>query len=132
MEYQERNKQPAKFVHSGLRRRGTLGDETPLVDVCKEKLYVGDIVIDLNRFGIIGGLTVVVSDQYTSTSNGFEVEHVAKKGDISYFVMGFRGVDFPNIDNKRPRDLEIKKVKSFKDVVDGEKWTDYGFNYRAD
>lgn len=132
MEYQERNKQPAKFVYSGLRRRGTLGDETPLVDVYKEKLYVGDIVIYLKRFGIIGGLTVVVSDEFISTSSGFEVEHNTKKGEINYFVMGFKSVDFTNTFNKRPRDLEIKKVKSFKDVVDGEKWTDYGFNYMAD
>ena len=124
---------PAVFVYSGVCRQGTLGMETSLNDVTGEKLYVGDIVMTstIDEFGICSnnGLTVVVSDEFRSVNNGKETEYIPKEGQIEYFVMGIKNVDFMNADSEK---WIVKKLKSFKDVVNGEKWTDFGFNYKAD
>lgn len=124
---------PAVFVYSGVCRQGTLGMETPLEDVTGEKLYVGDIVITstIDEFGICSnnGLTVVVSDEFRSVNNGKEIEYIPKEGQIEYFVMGIKSIDFMNVDSGK---WIVKRLKSFKDVVNGEKWTDFGFNYKVD
>ena len=124
---------PAVFVYSGVCRQGTLGMETSLNDVTGEKLYVGDIVMasTIDKSGICSnnGLTVVVSDEFRSVNNGKETEYIPKEGQIEYFVMGIKNVDFMNADSEK---WIVKKLKSFKDVVNGEKWTDFGFNYKAD
>jgi hypothetical protein len=120
------------YVYSGKVREGLCGDATPLVDVDGKPLFVGDIVIPstIDEFGICynTGLSVVVSDRYTSYSNG---SHVEKEGEIEYFVMGIKSVNFMNkpAQDQYQKEWMVKKVKSYEDVVDGEHWKDYGFNF---
>ena len=120
---------PAVFVLSGNCRIGDVGEETPLKDFTGKDLFVGDIVIlsTIDKYGICDncGLSVVCSDKWTSYVNG---THVAKKGEITHFIMGIKNVDFMGSDSEK---WIVKRVKSFEDVIAGEKWKDYGFNYAA-
>lgn len=117
------------FVYSGKCRQGDVGEPTSLKDFTGADLFVGDIVIisTIDEFGICSnnGLTVVVSDKYTTYSNG---EHRIKEGEVEHFVMGIKSVDFMGKDAEK---WIVKRVKSFKDVIVGEHWTDYGFSYGA-
>lgn len=99
-------------------------------DYMGESLHTGDIVMVWHGEFIgtesecwypSGGLTVVVSDQYQSFSNG----SVVQKDDAPEpFVMGIKtcGFDDP--------EWQIHIVKKFRDVVDGEHWPAYGFSYK--
>ncbi len=125
----QENKKPT-FVLSGKCRIGDIGEPTPLKDISNNDLFVGDIVITsvIDEFGICNncGLSVVCSDKWTSYSNG---EHIAKEGDIEYFVMGIKNIDFMGRDSNK---WMVQRVKSFNDVIVGEHWEDYGFSYVAD
>jgi len=115
------------FVLSGKCRIGDVGEKTPLVDCHGKPLFVGDIVATFTKEHELGvcyfsGLTAVVSDKWTSYSDG---THKQKQGDIDYFVMGIKGVDFMQEDSL----WQVQKVKSFEDVVSGENWKEFGFNY---
>lgn len=119
----------AAFVLSGKCRIGDVGEETKLEDITGEKLYVGDIVITstIDEMGVCNnnGLTVVCSDKWTSYSDG---THKAKPN-YEHFVMGIKNVDFMGKDRDK---WMVKRVKSHKDVIVGEKWKDFGFSYVAD
>lgn len=121
--------QTAAFILSGESRIGDVGEATLLKDFTDKDLFVGDIVIvsTIDSMGIYDnyGLSVVCSDKWTSYSDG---THVAKEGNIEYFVMGIKNVDFMGKDSER---WIVKRVKSFKDVIAGEHWEDYGFSYVA-
>ena len=95
----------------GDRKLGDCGEATPLIDLFGKDLFVGDIVISFleGEYGVYR-LSVVVKD------------------DIEYYVMGLRGVDFMDNENK----WRIKKVKDFSEVVEGEKWKAIGFNYKLE
>lgn len=117
----------AVYVYSGECKLGKVGDPTALKDFAQQDLFVGDIVITstIDKYGICynNGLSVVVSDEYNN-------ELVAKENwGNSHFVMGIKDVDFMGKDSET---WIVKRVKSFKDVIVGENWSDYGFNYRAD
>lgn len=103
-----------KYVFSGLVKIGNVGEMTPLRDSTHLNLFVGDIVIisTIDSHGICNncGLSVVVSDE-----------------DQVYFIMGIKKVDFMGKDSEN---WIVKRVKSFKDVISGEHWKDYGFNYQ--
>ena len=118
------------YVYSGKCRQGECGKNTSLKDVNGDSLFVGDIVItstiDGNGICSNNELTVVVSDKYTTYSNGI---HKSKENDIIYFVMGIKNVDFMGKDKE---EWIVKKVKSFSDVIDGEHWREYGFNYKQE
>lgn len=119
----------AVFILSGKCRIGDVGEATPLKDITGKGLFVGDIVIvsTIDSMGICDnhGLSVVCSDKWTSYSDG---THVAKEGDIEYFVMGIKNVDFMGKDSEK---WIVKRVKSFEDIIAGEHWKDYGFSYAA-
>lgn len=70
------------------------------------------------------GLSVVVSDMYESYADG--THSVVNQPGVC-FVMGIRNIDFMGEDSEN---WMVKKVKSHKDVIDGEHWTAYGFNYK--
>lgn len=114
------------FVYSGKCKLGQVGEPTSLKDFTGEDLFVGDIVITscVDDFGICSnnGLTVVVSDEYNNKL--IAEEHWGN----SHFVMGIKSVDFMGKDAEK---WIVKRVKSFKDVVVGEHWRDYGFSYGA-
>jgi len=117
----------ALYVYSGECKLGKIGELTALKDFTQQDLFVGDIVITstIDKYGICynNGLTVVVSDEY---NNKLVSEENWGNG---HFVMGIKNVDFMGKDADT---WIVKRVKSFKDVIVGENWSDYGFNYRAD
>lgn len=117
------------YVYSGEYREGDVGTPTPLKDVRDKQLYVGDIVIiaNVDSFGIsfFHGLSVVVSTKWTSYING---THELNEKPEEFFIMGIKDVDFMKEDSG----WYIRKVKSYKDVIDGEHWSDFGFNYREE
>jgi hypothetical protein len=119
----------AAFILSGKCRIGDVGEPTMLKDFTGKELFVGDIVIvsTIDSMGICDnyGLSVVCSDKWTSYSDG---THVAKGGKIEYFIMGIKNVDFMGADSEK---WIVKRVKSYKDVIAGEHWKDYGFSYVA-
>jgi len=116
-----------KYVLCGECREGNVGEATNLCDTNGSPLYVGDIVCLATKdsFGIscFYGISVVVSDRWTTYSNG---THEEKLGLITHFVMGIKDVDFMADDSE----WYVKKVKSHSDVISGEHWIDYGFSYQ--
>lgn len=111
------------LVYSGKCRLGKVGDETPFTDVRGNKLVVGDIVVIYAEDYTAEGLTVVVSDEFTTYSDG---THKIKEGPIKPFVMGIASIDL-----EKPNEWRVLKVKDAADVVDGEHWKAYGFNYSS-
>lgn len=121
------NTHKVAYIMSGNCRMGDVGEPTPLKDCMDKNLFVGDIVIVsiIDQFGINSnaGLSVVCSDKYISYIDG---THEIKTDEITYFIMGIKNVDFMNVNNKT---WLVKRIKSFEDVIVGEHWKDYGFNY---
>jgi hypothetical protein len=115
------------YIYSGECRLGICGEPTPFKDLTGADLFVGDIVLpsSIDASGICDNheLTAVVSDKFKSYSDG---THVEKEGQIEYFVMGIKGVDFMGRDSEC---WSVRKLKSFDQVVEGEVWKDYGFKY---
>ncbi len=109
-------------VYSGKCEHGLCGVETDLLDARGVSLRVGDIVVTASKdqFGIMnfGGLTVVLHDRPSLYTGG---------GEKQFFVMGIRNVDINTAD-----DWYVLRVKKWEDVLPGEHWTDYGFNYHAE
>ncbi len=107
-------------VYSGEVLTGECGKETHMIDGHGNSLRIGDIVTihHLDEWGInyCHGLSVVV-DHYPELY-----------GDAEYdkpFVMGIKKVDVNNDEN-----WFVTRVKMWEDVVDGEHWKDYGFNFK--
>lgn len=99
------------FIYSGKVNLGRCGEETHLRDCNDEPLYVGDIVITYVEGDIYAGsLTAVVKDE-----DGF-------------FVMGIKVTDFMDEDSE----WKVRKLKGWKQVIDGEKWEKFGFNYKLE
>lgn len=92
-------------------------------------LHTGDIVTihsgeylgtDAETWSLARPLTAVVADQYQSYSNG----SITLRGEShSPFVMGIKTCGFND-----PA-WRVQIVKKFSDVVEGERWTSWGFNY---
>ena len=112
----------AKYIYSGDCRIGDVGEPTELRDINEEPLFVGDIVL-IASDNTLGDLSIVCSSKWTTYTDG---KH-AEADTYENFVMGIRSVDFTN-------DLDcgwsVKRVKSYKDTVDGENWTDFKFSYK--
>lgn len=95
----------------------------------KLQLHTGDIVLvykvchadtDFEEH-IFQGMTAVVANQYKSFTDG---EVIVNKEPLLVFVMGIKGVDLST------EDWRVEIVKKYTDVVDGEHWKDFGFNYK--
>jgi hypothetical protein len=116
-----------EYVLSGNCRQGNVGERTALCDTNGSPLCVGDIVCLATKdsYGIscFYGISVVVSDRWTTYSDGTNREKV---GGITHFIMGIKDSDFMAEDSE----WYVKKVKSYSDVISGEHWIDYGFNYQ--
>lgn len=102
------------------------GIETSLIDNSSEKLKTGDIVMVAHRddsgFMILNGLSVIVSNQYTTFSDG---TIVANTYEHKPFVMGLAEVNINDDEN-----WIVKKVKGHEDALDGEHWKDFGFCFK--
>lgn len=114
------------YVYSGKCRLCDVGVETGFHDCNDVSLRTGDIVITYTEdelgFANLGVLTVVVSDQYQSYSDG---THVEKEGEVEFFVMGIKSIDINEDGTWR-----VKRLKGYESVLDGEHWPDYGFSFR--
>lgn len=125
------------YVYSGEVRSGLCGTPTGFKDMYDKPLSVGDIVVNFTIangvFESLGGMTVVVSDKYKSYTDG---THTEKDGQEEFYVMGIKTA-WPATDDAEELDWRKKrwavlKVKDHADVVDGEHWRDFGFNYKND
>ena len=107
-------------VFSGECEQGKCGLKSNIIDDNGNELRVGDIVAlatkDHNGINCFHGISVVVDDRPGLVGR-------EKKGDP--FVMGLFSIDF-NSDTT----WLIQRVKKYEDVVIGEHWTNYGFNYK--
>lgn len=113
-------------VYSGKSLMCECGLPTGIYDNQNELLFTGDIVVifTANEFGVNylpNHLTVVIQNRFITYQTGLVVpiDHPEKP-----FVMGIKDVDLAN------DDWQVVRVKSYKDVVDGEHWRAYGFNYK--
>lgn len=108
------------YIYSGNYRMGTVGTKTDIKDIDDNNLSIGDIVILFRENYSPNDLTVIVDDSFISYSDG---THVKRDGKHTSFAMGIK--------NAEPGTWMIRKVKSYKDVVDGEHWKNYGFRYSS-
>jgi len=106
-------------VYSGNCLNGKCGTKTPIIDSCDSELFVGDIVIITKIGSYHPSLTVIVNGRYTTYSDGT----IKDKGVDDFFIMGIK--------NANLNEWIIKKAKSYKDVIDGENWKAFGFNYKS-
>jgi hypothetical protein len=108
-------------IYSGECEHGLCGLKTPLIDSSEKPLFVGDIVATStkNDDGVwnFDGITVVIEDRP-------ELVGRIEKGDP--FIMGLASEDFTKHNDK----WFVFRVKSYKDVISGEHWKDFGFNYK--
>lgn len=118
------------YIYSGECRMGNCGEKTGLEDFTCKELFVGDIVMasTIDKMGICNnyGLSAVVSDRWTSYSDG---SHKEKESNIEYFVMGIKSVNFMEKDSKK---WIVKKLKDWSECINGEHWKENGFSYRKD
>ncbi|WP_395175085.1 hypothetical protein [Roseibium alexandrii] len=115
-------------IFSGNCCEGDIGLTVDAKDVQGKDLHTGDIVLLYHVFdeeaGPIEcyGLTAIVSDQYTSFSDG---TYRRNPEPPEFYCMGIKtcGFDDPA--------WRIQIVKKFNDVIDGENWPRYGFSYKT-
>lgn len=119
-------------VYSGNCFLGKCGDPLGVNDECGKPLFVGDIVLTYTDDGHgPTGLTVALFDDYsTDTTGKYWIEE-----ECGPWVMGIKNVKFwdyePEFEETDSNRWMVKKVKDWSDVIDGEKWSDFGFNYKA-
>lgn len=108
-------------VFSGECLMAICGEPSGFNDITGAPLFTGDIVIVFTDDYRPHGLTVVVSDQWTTFSDG-AIE--SKDGHQNYFVMGIKAVPL-NEDGE----WKVLRVKSFADCIQDEHWPAYRFSY---
>lgn len=93
------------------------------------QIHTGDIVMlwhgdyigtDLESWTPSKELTAVVANQYQSFSNG-AIELLDSNPQA--FAMGIKDCGFDHLE------WRVQVVKKFSDVIDGERWPEYGFSY---
>lgn len=108
-----------------------IGRKTGEVDMHGQELFTGDIVqlwhgnyigTDREEWMPSDGLTAIVANQYISYSDGV-VKLLDKNA--KPFTMGISAVGISD------REWHVSLVKSHSEVVEGERFKAYGFNYRA-
>lgn len=97
------------YIYSGQCLIGKAGDKTTLTDSYGEKLFIGDIVA-IHTDVSAPSLTVICDDSYMGNYD-------------SPFVLGIRSVDYMKPDSV----WTVTKVKSYEDLVEGERWPRFGF-----
>ncbi len=121
------------YINSGKCRFCEIGLPAGFSDIEGVELFTGDIVVLLNKPSFYEegesfhpeGLTAIVSQKY-QTYNTFSQGLVHElKPEHTPYVMGIKSVS-PSEFGKQ---WHVKRVKSHKDVIAGEHWTEFGFNY---
>lgn len=108
-----------------------IGIPTGEVDMHGENLYTGDIVqlwhgnyigTDLEEWLPSSGLTAIVANQYQSYTDG-SIKVVSEKP--VFFTMGIA------TEGIQGGEWKVVLVKSHKDIVEGERFPSYGFNFKS-
>ena len=119
------------YVYSGKCRKCDVGIPAKVFNMWGDQIdaHTGDIAIiwcgnyvgtDIEQWTPCDGLSAIVADQYQTYSDG-SVEELPLP--IAPYVMGIK-------DCMLDRDeWRTQIVKKYTDVVEGEHWHDYGFNY---
>ena len=97
---------------------GEVGIATGAEDAFGKPLATGDIVL-------LGHRQYVGTDAETLTYDNVLSVVVTAQEDGKPFVMGIKDCGFTS------PEWQVLLVKKFSDVVVGEHWTDWGFNYRS-
>jgi hypothetical protein len=106
----------ALAVYSGQCRMCMVGKPAPFKDLTGKPLATGDIVVMWPDGGYLDFTMSVV---------------VEEKDD--FFVMGIRSVPLDLDDDGNPTSYwRVQKVKDHSDVIPGEHWKAFGFNYREE
>jgi hypothetical protein len=117
-------------IYSGTCCMCDVGIPTGEFDMKGRELFTGDIVqlwhgdyigTDFEEWMPSDGLTAIVSNQYQSYTDGTVVliDSEAKPFTMGIFSIGVSGEDW-----------RVSLVKSHTDIVVGERFAAYGFNYR--
>jgi hypothetical protein len=115
----------ACYVYSGKCRLCDVGIPTGENDIHGKELFTGDILVTFTENYAPGGLTVMVSNQYQSYSDGTHKE----TGETSPYPMGIKNMwTDPEEDRSK---WSVLKVKHWEDVVSGEHWRDFGFSFKS-
>ncbi len=125
-------------IYSGECLQCECGINTPFKDIDGKELYTGDIVINytIDKEGLLecipDNLTAVVMNKYTTYADG-KIE--LKDESAKPFIMGIASCEpvFIGPETQFKSDGNtwvVKKVKDYRDVISGEKWTAFGFNYK--
>lgn len=111
------------------------GISTGELDWNGNELYTGDIVqiwhgdyldTDQEQWLPENGLTVIVANQYTTTIINHQVVHKLIDENPIPYTMGIKNIGVQG------DDWRVLRVKSHKDVVNGEHWPEFGFNFKEE
>lgn len=125
------------FIYSGKCRLCEVGLTTDLKDDLGNKLRTGDIVMSYTvakdtGFRSVYGITVVVANHYDNIAGVPPTERI-EENKSEPFVMGIKACDIQEPLEDYPTTVwRVHRVKEYEDIIDGEKWSDFGFNYRSD
>ena len=117
-------------IYSGSCCFCDVGLPTGETDERGNELFSGDIVQlwhgnyigeDYEEWLPVGGLTAIVGKQYTTYSNA-PMER--NEGPTRLFTMGIADCGIQS------EEWKVTLVKSHRDIIPGERFIDYGFNYR--
>lgn len=117
-------------IYSGSCCLCDVGIDSGQEDMHGDRLFSGDIVqlwhgnyvdTDMEEWLPSSGLTAIVGNQYQSYSDG-SVDLIDESPDL--FTMGIANCGIQN------KDWKVSLVKSHKDVIEGERFPSYGFNYK--
>ena len=118
-------------IYSGSCCFCDVGIPTGETDIHGDELFSGDIVLlwhgnyigeECEEWMPSGGLTAIVGRQYTSRWDGTIEEN---PGPLRLFTMGIADCGVQN------EEWKVSLVKSHRDIVPGERFIDFGFNYRG-
>lgn len=115
------------FVYSGKCKMCEVGLDSDLIDVHERKLKTGDVVIVYKEIQTSTvekncvGIGVIAANHFKNVS-GEKPSKRDNTNKIRPYVMGFSSGGTP---------WKIRLVKSYSDIVDGEKWSDYGFHFSS-
>ncbi len=111
------------------------GIPTGELDWNRNELYTGDIVqlwhgsylnTDQEQWLPENGLTVIVANQYTTTIINHKVVHKLIDENPIPYTMGIKNIGVQG------DDWRVLRVKSHKDVINGEHWPEFGFNFKEE
>lgn len=117
-------------IYSGKSCMCDVGRPTGAVDMHGCELFTGDIVqlwhgnyigTDLEEWLPSDGLTAIVADQYQSYTDGSIVE---VDENTPPYTMGIKDFGISN------DEWHVTLVKSHSDIIPGERFKAFGFNYR--